>query len=70
METLKSPPEGRVLLRNVSWETYERLIAEREERPGLRFSYDRGELEILSPSFEHESVVDVIAALVGELAVE
>lgn len=70
METLKSPPEGRVLLRNVSWETYERLIAEREERPGLRFSYDRGELEILSPSFGHESVVDVIAALVGELAVE
>ncbi len=25
-EALKSPPEGRVTLRNVSWETYERLL--------------------------------------------
>ncbi len=48
METLKSPTEGRVLLRNVSWETYERLIAEREERPVPRFFYDLGVLESLA----------------------
>lgn len=62
-------PEQRVLLRNVGWETYERLREEREERPVPRFFYDRGVLEILSPSTEHESMSDVIASLVKELAV-
>lgn len=70
METVESPVEGRVLLRNVSWGTYERLLAEREERSVPRFFYDRGELEILSPSFEHEQISEIIAELVGELAVE
>ena len=70
LETVESPAEQRVLLRNVSWETYERLIAEREERPVPRFFYDRGELEILSPSTEHEGVGRVLALLIEELAVE
>jgi hypothetical protein len=33
VESVRGPTEQRVLLRNLSWETYERLIAEREERP-------------------------------------
>ena len=38
MDALKSvPAEQSVLLENMSWETYERLIAEREERPVPRF---------------------------------
>lgn len=70
LETVESPAEQRVLLQNVSWETYERLIAEREERPVPRFFYYRGELEILSPSAEHESIGRLTALLVGELTVE
>ena len=70
METVKIPAEGRVLLHNASWETYERLIAEREERTAPRFFYDRGDLEIASPSFEHEAISRLVAILVGELAVE
>lgn len=69
-EVLKSLPEGRVLLRNVSWETYERLVAEREERRAPRFFYDQGVLEIVSPSAEHEEIADLFAALIRELAVE
>ena len=53
MEAVKSRAEGRVLLHNVSWETYKRLIDERKDRSVPRFFYDRGELEIMSPSFEH-----------------
>jgi Uma2 family endonuclease len=68
--TVKSPAEGRVLLRNVSWETYERLIAEREERPVPRFFYDRGVLEILSPSKRHEEISRVIGLLIEELSIE
>ncbi len=70
MEAVKSLPEQRVLLRNVSWETYERLVAEREERRVPRLFYDRGVLEIVSPSAAHEAVSRVVADLVGELALE
>jgi Uma2 family endonuclease len=69
-EALKSPPEGRVTLRNVGWETYELLVEEDPDRSAPRFFYDRGELEIVSPSFEHEQIASVIALLVEELAVE
>lgn len=70
-EAVKSPRQDqRVLLRSVSWETYERLVAEREERPVPRFFYDRGVLEIVSPSKSHESVSRVVGLLVEELAVE
>jgi Uma2 family endonuclease len=70
VETVKSPLEQRVLLRNVSWETYKRLLEEREERQSPRFFYDRGVLEIVSPSTEHEEIADLIAFLVRELAAE
>jgi Uma2 family endonuclease len=70
VEALGGSAEQRVLLRNVGWETYERLIAEREERRVPRFYYDRGVLELLSPSIEHEMVSRVVALLVELLAVE
>ncbi len=69
-EALKSPPEGRVTLRNVGWQTYEMLVEEDPGRSAPRFFYDRGVLEIVSPSFEHEQIARVIASLVEELAVE
>lgn len=70
MELAKGPAEQRLLLRNISWETYERLVSEREERPVPRFFYDRGVLEIVSPSKGYEPVSRVVALLVEELAVE
>jgi Uma2 family endonuclease len=70
VETVRSSAEQRVLLRNAGWETYERLLAEREERRVPRFFYDRGVMEILSPSKRHETVGDIVASLVKELAVE
>jgi Uma2 family endonuclease len=70
VETLKSPAEARVLLRNASWETYERLMAEREERPVPLFYYDRGVLEILSPSKKHEEISDIMESLIKELAMD
>ena len=67
---LKNREEHRILLPNASWETYERLLAEREERRSPRFFYDRGVLEILSPSTEHDGVSRIVAALVELLAEE
>jgi Uma2 family endonuclease len=68
METVKSPAEQRVLLRNISWETYKRLLDERGDNRVPRFAYDRGELEIMSPSTEHESIAYHIGLLVAMFA--
>ena len=43
-----TPLEQRVVLYNVSWETYERLVEE-IDNPGTRLAYDEGVLEIMSP---------------------
>lgn len=67
---MKSPAEGRALLRNVSWETYERLISEREENPAPRFFYDRGVLEIMSPYIEHESLSRTTSLFVELASIE
>jgi len=70
METVRTPAEHRVILHNSSWETYERLIEERGENRVPRFAYDRGELEIMSPSTEHESIAYYIGLLVAVFAEE
>jgi Uma2 family endonuclease len=70
METVKSPAEHGVILHNTSWATYERLIKERGENRAPRFAYDRGELEIMSPSTEHESIAYYIGLLVAVFAEE
>ncbi len=49
-----APADQRVLLNNVSWDTYERLLADDPDRIRPLLSYYRGGLEIVSPSPEHE----------------
>jgi Uma2 family endonuclease len=70
MATTKSIayPEQRVILHNISWETYERLLADHEQSSAPRFTYDRGELEIMSPLPAHETVKWDIAAVVENAA--
>ncbi|HLE70164.1 MAG TPA: Uma2 family endonuclease [Vicinamibacteria bacterium] len=70
MSTLLAPPaEQRMRLSGISWETYERLLAEHEGRQSPRFTYDRGELEIMVISFEHEEsnrILDHLFATIAE----
>ena len=63
-------PEQKVILKGVSWETYERLLAEHEGESGTRFTYDSGTLEILVPSARHEKPNRILASLVEVLAEE
>jgi Uma2 family endonuclease len=70
MEALKGSAEHRVILHNTSWETYERLLEERGEERVPRFFYDRGELEIVSPSAEHERVGYYVGLIVAMFARE
>ena len=70
MATVLPPPDQGVLLRNVSWETYEGLLADHRDSSAPRFAYDRGTLEIMSPLPEHEEINRALASLVENVAVE
>ena len=52
-----------VVLHDVSWEDYERLLAMRGDHSAPRISYLEGEVEIMSPSRDHE----VIKSYIGHL---
>ncbi len=60
----ESPPEQRIILKNVSWETYELLLADHVDRGVPRLAFDRGALEIMAPSFEQERINHAFASLV------
>jgi Uma2 family endonuclease len=55
MSTVQVPTGQRLILHGVDWQTYERLLRVFAERPGIRLTYDRGTLEMMSPLHEHES---------------
>lgn len=57
-----------VVLRNISWETYQRLLKERGRDTQPRYNYHLGKLEISIPSAEHERVKQMVAALVASVA--
>jgi Uma2 family endonuclease len=59
-----------VVLRNVSWETFERLLADHEDSAGVRLYYDNGMLEIKVPSAKHEEPNRTLAQLIEVLAEE
>ena len=44
--------ETRIVIPNMAWEVFEALGA--SDCAGTRFAYDKGMLEIMSPSIEHE----------------
>jgi Uma2 family endonuclease len=69
METILNLPEGATLvLQNISWDDYERVLEELMDRHRLRVTYDRGRLEIMSTLSEHEQYVCFINRLVGAFA--
>ena len=60
----------RVQLSGISWQTYEVLLAELSHHRRLRLTYNRGNLEIMVPSPEHERYKEVIGRFVETLAEE
>lgn len=59
-----------VILHDVSWETYERLLEEHGEHKGSRFTYDEGTLQIMIISYEQESSNRDLSMVVEVLAEE
>lgn len=65
-----APPDGRVLLYDVPWAMYVRLVKSFEGKRNVRLTYDRGRLEIMAPSFEHDRDAAALAHLVEILTEE
>jgi Uma2 family endonuclease len=66
---LLTPPDEIIHLSGISWQTYETLLAELCDRH-LRLTYNRGALEIMTPSPEHERFKKVVGRFVETLAEE
>ncbi len=52
-----------VVLHALSWGTY-RALREMPENQNIRMTYDRGELEIVSPSRAHEAIAELLAIMI------
>jgi len=50
------------------WAFYSRMLKLFEGRPGYRLAYDRGRLEIMSPSFRHDRADRFLGSLIPILA--
>lgn len=53
-----------VLLRGLTWADYERLLEVRGEKSVPRMTYLEGDLELLSPSYDHEVIKGKVSRLV------
>jgi len=59
-----TPVEDHVVqLSGVSWDDYERFLEIRGDRSAPRFTYLEGELEIMSPSRDHEQIKSIVGRL-------
>lgn len=58
----------RVILHGISWETYERILADYEDVCSPHFTYCDGDLEIMVMGFQHESLKMKLSELITEIA--
>lgn len=62
--------EQRVILSNISWQTFEQLLKELGDKRASRLAYDEGLLEIMTPLGRHENNNRFIESLIGVIADE
>src|SRR5438874_589498 len=58
------PAGGSLILNDVPWAEYEELLSDLGEGYAVRIAYDRGRLEIMSPTARHEMYKDLLLRLV------
>ena len=68
MLTVINTGEERTFLRNISWQLYESLLAEIGDDGKARLSYYQGNLEFMSPLFDHEHSNRLIERLISAIA--
>jgi Uma2 family endonuclease len=71
VNVLTQPPPGqRRLLRAVDWRTYDALLKTLGDHSGSRVTYDRGDLELMVPSYEHETIASLLGRFIEILTLE
>jgi len=60
----------RLVLYGVTWAEYSRILRTFAERPSLRVTYDRGNLELMKPPLEHNSIVRFFSLVILALTLE
>ncbi|WP_373530463.1 Uma2 family endonuclease [Nostoc sp.] len=70
MVAITTPVENRVLLQNISWQTFKTMLAEMGSERNSRFAYDNGTIEIITPQMPHENSNRLIEVFVGVLCEE
>jgi hypothetical protein len=63
------PPEGYLLLENVSWKLYEQIRRETDDGH-LQITFDSGSMEITSPSPRHERLKKLLSLFIRIIALE
>ncbi|MFG6099363.1 hypothetical protein SPB21_29220 [Leptothoe sp. ISB3NOV94-8A] len=61
--TLIQSPD-RVVLQNISWQSYQSLIRDFAQEPAIRLKYDHDTLEIRKPLEPHETFKKLIGRLI------
>lgn len=72
MQIMVATPQraDRVVLNNIGWEQFERLLADLGDQRSAHVAYDRGSLEITTPLPEHEHFQEVLGDAVKDIADE
>jgi len=68
-QTIATSAAQRILLTGIRWQTYEAILRDIGNRP-IRLTYDRGALEIMAPTFNHERCKRQLGRIVETLAEE
>lgn len=68
MPAVVAPVGQRVIVQGVSWATYTSFVADFIDTRGTRMAYDRGTLEFMSPSFNHEQLADLLVDIIKAVA--
>jgi Uma2 family endonuclease len=61
-------PESSVILYDISWETYEHLLADHISRSVPHFTYDQGTLEIARPGIERVQIAHALERVFDSVA--
>ncbi|MFO5440408.1 MAG: Uma2 family endonuclease [Dolichospermum sp.] len=70
MVTTAIPGETRVLLENITWQTFKTMLAEMGSERANKISYRQGNIEVMTPLKLHESSNRLIEVFVGVLCEE
>lgn len=65
---VKADVVQRVILRGISWETYEKILADNEDASSPHFAYCDGVLEIMVLGYQHETLKVRLSELITEIA--